>query len=382
MVHLSQIIQGELIMKIIQNEHVYKQLKPCMLTFIDDNSVFLDIETTGLSSKKNQIYLIGCAKRINHVLHATQYFCESPIDEPILLKQFLEDISQASTIITFNGTGFDIPFIQARCSIYSIPESISQIKHYDLYRLITKYKSIFQLNNYKQKTIESFLGLEREDQFSGGQLVDVYFNYLKNKSTDEEQLLLLHNYEDVIHMFDLLPMFSYLALFEGNFQVIDCIHNTYLSYDNQNCEELFLTINYEFEIPKPIIYNHNDIYLRIEQKKTTIRIPIIAKEMYHFFPDYKNYYYLPTEDQAIHKSVSQFVDSSHRIQACASNCYTKKKSKFLPQFSNLFSPVFQDSFKSKTFYFEFSKSFMDNYDDLYTYIKQIFCILTKKTDHI
>lgn len=37
--------------------------------------------------------------------------------------------------------------------------------------------------------------------------------------------------------------------------------------------------------------------------------------MRHFYSDYKNYYYLPKEDMAIHKSVAAYVDHEYRENA-------------------------------------------------------------------
>ena len=43
-----------------------------------------------------------------------------------------------------------------------------------------------------------------------------------------------------------------------------------------------------------------------------MRAEIFEGEMRHFYSDYKNYYYLPKEDMAIHKSVAAYVDHEYR----------------------------------------------------------------------
>lgn len=53
-------------------------------------------------------------------------------------------------------------------------------------------------------------------------------------------------------------------------------------------------------------------------------------ELKTFFKDYKDYYYLPAEDYAIHKSVGEFVDRSARKQATAHTAYIKKAGTFIP----------------------------------------------------
>ena len=65
-----------------------------------------------------------------------------------------------------------------------------------------------------------------------------------------------------------------------------------------------------------------------------------------FYSNYKDYYYLPEEDQAIHKSVAEFVDRAYRMQASASNCYTRKPGQFLREWDLVFTPFFKKEYKS------------------------------------
>ena len=51
--------------------------------------------------------------------------------------------------------------------------------------------------------------------------------------------------------------------------------------------------------------------------------------MRHFYSDYKNYYYLPKEDMAIHKSVAAYVDHEYREKCKAYNCYVRKTGTFI-----------------------------------------------------
>ena len=41
--------------------------------------------------------------------------------------------------------------------------------------------------------------------------------------------------------------------------------------------------------------------------------------MKYFFKDYKNYYYLPMEHMAIHKSMAAYVDDAHKEKATKDN---------------------------------------------------------------
>ena len=75
---------------------------------------------------------------------------------------------------------------------------------------------------------------------------------------------------------------------------------------------------------------------------------------------------------AIHKSVATFVDKDYRQKAKASNCYTRKTSRFLPQFYPFITPVFQKNYKDKVSYFELTNDFISSNKELKRYIKHIF----------
>ena len=49
----------------------------------------------------------------------------------------------------------------------------------------------------KQKSIEQFLGLAREDKYNGGQLIEVYREYLMTHESFLYDLLILHNEDDL-----------------------------------------------------------------------------------------------------------------------------------------------------------------------------------------
>ena len=104
---------------------------------------------------------------------------------------------------------------------------------------------------------------------------------------------------------------------------------------------------------------------------TKIRIPVYEGTLHYFYPNYKDYYYLPKEDMAIHKSVATFVDKEFRVKAKATNCYTKKFGVFLPQFDEIISPAFRMELKDDVSYFEYTEDFILSTELLNSYVKHI-----------
>ena len=103
----------------------------------------------------------------------------------------------------------------------------------------------------------------------------------------------------------------------------------------------------------------------------TVTIPLLRGTLYHYFPDYKEYYYLPEEDTAMHKSVAGFVDPAHRRKATAQTCYVKKEGVFLPQTDERFLPSFRASFKDRMYWFEYKDLLSTDNDILSSYVHSL-----------
>ena len=159
-----------------------------------EDSVFFDIETTGFSPANTSLYLIGCARRKGNIICIDQFFADTPDEEHLILAAFLELLKPYRTLITFNGLGFDIHYLTAKCQTYGMSAPFLEFSNLDLFRALSKFKKIFKLPNLKQKTVEKFLGIGREDLYSGGDLINVYHQYVATQEEEARYLLQIHNY--------------------------------------------------------------------------------------------------------------------------------------------------------------------------------------------
>ena len=371
-------------MKHIQKEQLYIKQNALTNKLFDEECIFFDIETTGFSPTTSNIYLIGCLRKEGPNLIVDQFLAESKDDEQEILEQFITILNQHKTIISFNGIGFDIPFIKAKCDTYKISEKLKDFHYIDIFKLISNIKFLLKLPNYKQKTIESFLDIHREDLFTGGELINVYEDYVKTKADEAEKLLLLHNYDDVTGMLDLLPILSYLEVLNGQYTISSVEINPYTSYEGETGQEMIITLKNDYHLPKRVSYQCQDYYLTMNQEQSRIRIPLYEGELRYFYPNYKDYFYLPEEDMAIHKSVATFVDKAYRERAKACNCYNRKTGIFLPQYDAIMGPVFQKQHKDKCSYFELTEDFSSSDVMLRRYVDHIFklFIISKGKDRI
>ena len=340
---------------------------PCAEKYITPSSAFFDLETTGFSSARNQIYMIGYAYKKARKICVTQLFAENPSEEPLVISAFLEFLSGYDTLISFNGTGFDLPFLKGRCARYHFTEALDTFYHIDIYKQISGYKDILKLSALKQKTLEDFLGIPRDDTCSGGDLIPVWLEYAKQPSEEGCKLLKLHNYEDMAGMVQLLPLLSYPHFFEGGFHVSSWQQQDWNTWEGAAGKELILALEPELPIPRPFSCRAGEIYVSGAHRQVKLRAPFYMGELKYFYPNFKDYYYLPAEDMAVHKSVASFVDRAYRRQATATTCYSKKSGRFLPQYQELFSPSLKQEHQDKVSWFELTEDFTDSEENLKQY---------------
>lgn len=314
--------------------------------------LFLDIETTGFTARVSNLYMIGCAYYQNERYHMIQWFAETPEEEETILKAFLEFSSGFTYLVHFNGNNFDIPYLIDKCKKYALVFHIECFDGLDLYRRVSPLKQFLKLSNCKQRTIEEFLQIFREDPFPGGKLIDVYHNYVKNPDEQAYETLSLHNAEDILGMIRILPILAYSDLLCEPLRITKAQGNYYHDMNGRQCQELLMTLSLQTPLPIRISYGVNGIYFTGEGTEGSLRVPLLQEELKYFYANYKDYYYLPEEDLALHKSVSGFVDSAHRKQATAQTCYTRKVSLFLEEWGDAFRPVFKKSYQDKSCYFE------------------------------
>ena len=339
-----------------------------------ETCIYFDIETTGLKAETSHLYLIGYAvQKQPGSWEITQLFAEKTEDERYLLKAFSDICMRYRTVIHFNGDRFDIPYLETKYQEYSMLSPFHQMDTADIYRMVRPYRNLLGLERLNQKTIEQFLGFRRQDRYDGGQLIWIYRAYRDGRSEDPRgdlEKLLLHNYEDVLGMLSLTILTAYPAFFQmvkdggknreksdgtedretrKDLPTVDvrrcsCPVGLYSvnasdgtgkadmeQAEGEMCtEELRLSLRTPVPVPVPVSSEAAGFSVELYGSKAEIHIPLRKRTLLHFFPDYKNYYYLPEEDRAVHKSVGQFVDSRFREQAKAENCYIRVRGVFLP----------------------------------------------------
>ena len=335
--------------------------------FADKEKIlYFDIETTGLSRKYCSIYLIGAMYFDEGKWMYAQWFADNYNDEANVIMAFQKFIKDYDCLIHFNGNSFDIPFVKERAEKYNIDLDLDRLKSVDIYKDISSLKNILNLPNLKQKTLEKAIGIKRSDPFSGGELVEVYKEYVRTKDQKLIYPLLLHNREDVLYMGKITELLNLCDFFEGSFEISDWNVSEYKDMDGNDKKELVINIITDKSISAVDISQTDNAYsLLIRDNKCQLKIKVLQDTLKLFFDNYKDYYYLPEEDKAIHKSVSQFVDKKYREQAKASTCYENVNDCFVSAYGD-FKYLFRPEYNSK---YEFIRVSDLNDDNLRYYLK-------------
>ncbi len=349
--------------------------------------IFFDIETTGLSWRSSHIYLIGLLYYENDGWIFRQWFLDHPFQEKELLLDFTAflhefAIRQNVSLVHFNGDTFDLPYVRHKCVFYGIPDPFAESESIDLCKTARKLKKITGMQSVRQKDVETYLQIPRRDTMSGKELIDVYYSYLKSNAEEELYLMKLHNHDDVLGLADLLVLLDIQSFLNGGFQV--------LNSDSESCE-ISVLVRTEFPLPSRFLGSLQEAISRSEYLNRTTRLDFAPDsagispagfhaetfhfflqpqhlELKHFFPDYKNYYYLPFEDQAIHKDVAVYVDADKRVKAGRENCYQRKTADFLPDPDNRIPPGFRMEAKEKWNWFIPDASWQQDPNAVHAYL--------------
>jgi uncharacterized protein len=158
-----------------------------------DRAVFLDIETTGLRRNRHHVTVVGL-----HDGRRMRQFIEG-----VDLDEFPAAISKSPMVVTFNGSRFDVPFLQSWW-----PQLRFEQIHADL------LYPLHALGLYGGlKEIEGKLGIERSEEtrdIRGPDAVALWRRF--NRGDDDAlEILLEYNRQDVENLRPLMG-FAYAAL--------------------------------------------------------------------------------------------------------------------------------------------------------------------------
>jgi uncharacterized protein YprB with RNaseH-like and TPR domain len=138
--------------------------------FSDADALVLDIETLGLRGSGVVPFLVGLGAPRGASLEIDQYLLADLDGEGAMLDAVVARLARCRVLLTYNGRGFDVPVLRARCVINRRPaDAIAPAIHCDL---LGPVRRLFRdrLGGCTLRQAElSLLGLDRGDDVPGAE---------------------------------------------------------------------------------------------------------------------------------------------------------------------------------------------------------------------
>lgn len=154
--------------------------------FFKDESVFLDIETSSVTNMNSYLTVIGLFDGINTKIMVK--------DINLDIKALKNELQQYKLLITFNGSVFDVPYLNKK-----YPGIVPNIPHIDLRHLCKRIGL-----NGGLKQIEKQLHIRREnkiiERLYGGDPLKLWKMFKATGNKYYLNLLVEYNEEDVINL--------------------------------------------------------------------------------------------------------------------------------------------------------------------------------------
>lgn len=321
---------------------------------ITDQTLLLNIETTGLSPRNAFVFMIGLGWQEEKGWHFQCLLAEKKMDERELMQSFQQILENFSQVLTYGGHSFTYRFLNNRWRNYSDADCFSSedtadltlfqsVRQLDIQKDISPFRHLLSLENTRKATAEAFIRYTRPEHLDPEALVKCYTSWELSK---EDTLLLQlksHHEADMIGLLHLHSLSAYTQFFRGRFAKV------HLCRLEENFCHLALIL--ETPVPQRVQLSNALLSLSLEKDTAHLVIPVLSGELKYFLPGpVKDYYYLPKEDRAIHRSIACYVDKAYRQKATAATCYIRQEGVFLPSFDTSLQPTFKKSFDDKQLY--------------------------------
>lgn len=275
-------------------------------------SVLLDLETTGLSKEQDSIVCLGlyCVESGQLV----QYIQSDTQSEQALLLEVYTHLEHSSTLYVYQN--FDLDFFMARLLSHDIDISfLHQLKVIPLHK--TPFVRRLRECGYTTRAqLEEALGYVRTSQTTGRDLAKLGKLYLEQVNPTYEAVLKTHNQDEL----------QSLARLYGLYRLI-------LSLDSLQLEGTKKADRILLEYPLPASHfwhctlDLGTFVLEVLPDQHRLRITFKAQllPLRRYLYPAKDYMYIPSEGQLIHKSIAQFFPSSMKEKVSQANCFLSQE---------------------------------------------------------
>ncbi|RLG57268.1 MAG: hypothetical protein DRN83_02275 [Hadesarchaea archaeon] len=153
--------------------------------------VYLDIESSAKKADEGMVVAIGLLTDKEPEVR----FASSPGEEREALGWLREKLKDCELLVTWYGSGFDIPFLVGRGLVQGVDlANLFKIKMLDLCEWSRAH---LLLSSYKLSSVARFLGVGSSTDFHGGD-VSTLFKLAARSDPEARKLIVDHCKEDLI----------------------------------------------------------------------------------------------------------------------------------------------------------------------------------------
>ena len=141
---------------------------------IKPRACILDIEATALDADIGHLVGAGLMELGGEF---RWFYVRRPVDEAKILKRVLKEVSTYHIMFTWNGRGFDIPFLISRALKLKLPaEELLKPLHVDLAELVRENLRLHRSDLYH---VARFLGIKKDLRVEGFDVPSIYLKALR-----------------------------------------------------------------------------------------------------------------------------------------------------------------------------------------------------------
>lgn len=165
-----------------------------------ENIVFLDTETTGLSTGTGTlIFLVGIGYRTPSGFELVQFFLREPGEEEAFITALDQWLARFDTIVSFNGKHFDLPILANRYLLTGSTPPFDRFEHLDVLQIARKlwrYRLPSRALSVLEKEIVQFY--RTQEEVPGFLIPQLYIDYQNTGDARPLAGVFYHNAVDIL----------------------------------------------------------------------------------------------------------------------------------------------------------------------------------------
>jgi len=232
------------------------------------------------------------------------WISEQESDEYEMLTALSDALDSIRRIITFNGNAFDLPHLHQKYKAFDLMDPLQGKQYLDLMLRLKPISRFLALPSGKLADFAGFLHLVQPDGSD-----EASFRFHPGAEDKHEA----STPNDALYTLECMSLLHYADFLDQGARIREVTTDE---------ERVIFRLHYPDGFPVGFSVHDSGFHLRFSEDGTVLLSSRICNgSIRYYHTDVKNYWYLPLEGYAIHKSAAQYVDKSRREKAVRENCY-------------------------------------------------------------